>query len=40
MNIQKETLFSEVETTNSKQIALLKAHFPQCFDKDGAFIQE
>lgn len=25
-------------TTNSKQIALLKAHFPQCFDKDGNFM--
>ena len=40
MKIQTETLFSEVETTNSKQIAILKANFPQCFDKDGAFIQE
>ncbi|HHQ6546949.1 TPA: site-specific DNA-methyltransferase [Serratia fonticola] len=40
MDIQKETIFSEVETANSKQLAVLKAHFPQCFDKNGAFIQE
>lgn len=40
MDMQKETLFSEVETANSKQLAVLKANFPQCFDKNGAFIQE
>ncbi|OWO81542.1 type III restriction endonuclease subunit M [Photorhabdus luminescens] len=40
MEIQKETLFSEIETANSKQLAILKASFPQCFDKNGAFIQE
>ena len=40
MKIQTETLFSEVETANSKQLAVLKANFPQCFDKNGAFIQE
>ncbi|MEX9872267.1 site-specific DNA-methyltransferase [Providencia rettgeri] len=40
MDMQKETIFSEVETTNSKQLAVLKANFPQCFDKNGAFIQE
>lgn len=40
MDMQKETLFSEVETANSKQVAVLKANFPQCFDKNGAFIQE
>ncbi|HCM9498709.1 TPA: site-specific DNA-methyltransferase [Enterobacter asburiae] len=38
--MQKEKIFSEVETANSKQIAVLKANFPQCFDKNGAFIQE
>ncbi|MDU2706858.1 MAG: site-specific DNA-methyltransferase [Klebsiella grimontii] len=38
--MQKETIFSEVETANSKQLAILKANFPQCFDKNGAFIQE
>lgn len=27
-------------TTNSKQIALLKVHFPQCFDRDGNFIMQ
>lgn len=35
-----ETLFSNKETTNSKQLAVLKKHFPSCFDKDGDFIQE
>lgn len=40
MDMQKETLFSEVETANSKQLAVLKANFPQFFDKNGAFIQE
>ncbi|EPD1607447.1 site-specific DNA-methyltransferase [Salmonella enterica subsp. enterica serovar Braenderup] len=40
MDMQKETLFSEVEKANSKQLAVLKANFPQCFDKNGAFIQE
>ncbi|EGT4288830.1 site-specific DNA-methyltransferase [Cronobacter sakazakii] len=40
MDMQKETIFSEVETANSKQLAVLKANFPQCFDKNGAFIQE
>jgi len=38
--MQKETIFSEVETANSKQLAVLKANFPQCFDKNGAFIHE
>lgn len=40
MNMQKETIFTEVETANSKQLAVLKANFPQCFDQNGAFIQE
>jgi adenine-specific DNA-methyltransferase len=40
MDQVKETLFADVETTNSKQLAILKKHFPQCFDKDGHFIQE
>ncbi|MBF1995953.1 site-specific DNA-methyltransferase [Serratia symbiotica] len=40
MDMQKETIFSEVETANSKQLAVLKANFPKCFDKNGAFIQE
>mgnify|MGYP000265339400 CR=1 FL=1 len=40
MTIQEETLHSNIETVNSKQIATLKKHFPQCFDKNGNFIQE
>ncbi len=40
MNITKETVFANVETTNSKQIAILKKHFPNCFDGDDNFIQE
>lgn len=36
----EETLFSNTETVNSKQLDILKKHFPQCFDKNGAFIQE
>lgn len=40
MTIREETLFSEQETVNSKQLAKLQKHFPQCFDKQGNFIQE
>ena len=40
MNIKEETLFSNVETANSKQLATLKQHFPNCFDRNGNFIQE
>lgn len=41
MSFNEETLYSNNnETVNSKQIALLKKHFPQCFDKTGNFIQE
>ncbi|MCX2767868.1 site-specific DNA-methyltransferase [Pseudoalteromonas sp. B530] len=40
MNIKKETVYSNVETASSKQIAILKKHFPNCFDRDGNFIQE
>ncbi|MDI4510285.1 site-specific DNA-methyltransferase [Moraxella osloensis] len=39
-NLSTETLFDETETANSKQIAILKKHFPQCFDKDGHFQPE
>lgn len=38
--MNKETLFSNTETANSKQLEILKKHFPQCFDKQGNFIQE
>ncbi|HHC7360968.1 TPA: site-specific DNA-methyltransferase [Vibrio parahaemolyticus] len=40
MNIKEETVYSNVETSNSKQLATLKKHFPNCFDRDGYFIQE
>ncbi|TMX08123.1 site-specific DNA-methyltransferase [Aeromonas salmonicida subsp. achromogenes] len=40
MTIKEETLHSNIETVNSKQLAVLKKHFPQCFDKNGHFIQE
>ncbi|EGR4492225.1 MULTISPECIES: site-specific DNA-methyltransferase [Vibrio] len=40
MNIKEETVYSNVETANSKQLAILKKHFPNCFDRDGNFIQE
>ena len=40
MSIATETLFSENETANSKQITILKQNFPQCFDKKGGFLPE
>ncbi|MCR9656165.1 site-specific DNA-methyltransferase [Vibrio campbellii] len=40
MNINEETVYSNVETANSKQLAILKKHFPNCFDRNGNFIQE
>lgn len=40
MTIKREILHSNIETVNSKQLAVLKKHFPQCFDKNGHFIQE
>lgn len=40
MNIKEEVLNSNVETANSKQISILKKHFPNCFDREGNFIQE
>lgn len=40
MNFKEETVYSNVETANSKQLAILKKHFPNCFDRDGNFIQE
>ncbi len=40
MTIKEETLHSNIETVNSKQLAVLKKHFPQCFDKSENFIQE
>ncbi|GGE76067.1 site-specific DNA-methyltransferase [Shewanella carassii] len=40
MNIKKETVYSNIETANSKQLTILKKYFPNCFDRDGNFIQE
>lgn len=40
MTIKEETLHSNIETVNSKQLAVLKKNFPQCFDKSGNFIQD
>lgn len=40
MTIKEETIHSNIETVNSKQLTVLKKHFPQCFDKSGNFIQE
>lgn len=40
MTIKEETLHSNIETVNSKQLTVLKKYFPQCFDKSGNFIQE
>lgn len=37
--ITKETLHDNTDiTANSKQLEILKRHFPNCFDKNGAFI--
>lgn len=40
MNIKEETLYSEIETINSKQLKALKKLLPSCFDVNGNFIQE
>lgn len=40
MKYEQETLFAQKETVSSKQVAILKKHFPQCFDKKGNFISE
>jgi len=37
--IKTESIYDNTHTTaNSKQLALLKQHFPNCFDKEGHFI--
>ena len=33
-------LENQTTTSNSQQIALLKQHFPGCFDKDGKFLPD
>lgn len=40
MAITEEFLYSNKRQTNTSQLELLKKHFPQCFDKNGGFIQE
>jgi len=40
VNIKEETLYSEIETINSKQLKALKKLLPSCFDVNGNFIQE
>ena len=38
--ITKETLFSSNTQPENERLALLKQHFPNCFDKNGAFLPE
>ena len=34
----EQTLPTELVTSNSEQLAVLKSNFPQCFDRQGKFI--
>lgn len=38
--ITKETLFSSNTQAENEQLRILKRHFPNCFDKQGAFLPE
>ncbi len=38
--ITRETLFLSTEQPERERLALLKQHFPNCFDKHGAFLPE
>ena len=38
--ITKETLFSSNTQAENEQLTILKLHFPNCFDKQGAFLPE
>lgn len=38
--ITKETLFSSNTQPENERLALLKQHFPNCFDKNGSFLSE
>ncbi|MEX4492107.1 site-specific DNA-methyltransferase [Haemophilus influenzae] len=38
--ITKETLFSSNTQAENEQLSILKRHFPNCFDKQGAFLPE
>ena len=39
-NLAHETLFSTETQPENERLALLKQHFPNCFDKNGAFLPE
>lgn len=39
-NLPHETLFSSNTQPESERLVLLKQHFPNCFDKNGAFLPE
>ncbi len=42
-DIPKEVLFDETKSDTpleNSQLAILKQHFPNCFDKHGAFLPE
>ena len=39
-NLTHETLFSSNTQPENERLALLKQHFPNCFDKNGAFLPE
>lgn len=38
--ITKETLFTSNTQSENEQLTILKRHFPNCFDKQGAFLPE
>ena len=38
--MKSEILANETISSNSKQVAILKQHFPSCFDKDGRFLPD
>ncbi|HHE9450626.1 site-specific DNA-methyltransferase [Haemophilus influenzae] len=40
IEITKETLFSSNTQAENEQLIILKHHFPNCFDKQGAFLPE
>ncbi|HHF5160581.1 TPA: site-specific DNA-methyltransferase [Haemophilus influenzae] len=40
IEITKETLFSSNTQAENEQLSILKRHFPNCFDKQGAFLPE
>ena len=38
--MKKQILDNADVTSSSKQIAILKQHFPACFDRDGKFMPD